>query len=516
MAVGDTFIEKLWESVQGFFVAMFQATWSGMLDIFSPGSRIVFQEFEKFFSIDEPRQWDNMLSMFEDSGLLAPETKAELLKLKDLAPPMDWAAYLMLFYKFTTQYVEATLYAATADLRHALNSKYSPELTPPESAIAAAFIAPEKTQEIRNELKLHGYSDKSIDLLFLSHYRLYDEKVVRDLYLRGVLTEDQMFMRLRELGYTDTRIKEMVQSWALIPGPSDLFHLVAKEAFEPEMIQKMGLLDEFPVEQVAWLKKQGLSEFWAQKYWAAHWEQPSIMQGYEMLHRDVIGFDELDMLFKTVEIPPYWREKLTKIAYMPYTRVDTRRMHDLGVLSDAELIKAYKDQGYDEEHALNMAKFTVLYNQQANKDLTKGEIITGYKEKVVSAEDASSLLQQAGYSSDEADYLLALQDFKEARDIQGDLIKNIGSRYKNRLLNSGEARDRLNQLNLTQERIDVLIDKWDVNLYTDMKLPSKDDLNKLFLNKIVDEDTYRYQMNLLGYNFKYVGWYLDLAKAKKG
>lgn len=516
MAVSDTFIERMWETCRGFFVAMFQATWVGMLDIFSPGSRIVFNEFEKFFSIDEKRQWDNMLEMFARAGLLKPETKAELLKLKDLAPPMDWIAYMAIFLKFMTQYTEATLYAATADLRHAMNSKYSPELVPPEAAVAAAFIAPEKTQEVRDDLKKHGFTDKAIDLLFLSHYRLYDEMTVRTLYLRGVLTEDQMFMRMRELGYTDTRIKEMVQSWDIIPGPSDLFHLVAKEAFEPQMIQLMGLLDEFPVEQVDWLKKQGISEFWAQKYWAAHWEQPSIMQGYEMLHRDVIGLDELDMLFKTVEIPPYWRDKLTKIAYMPYTRVDTRRMHDLGILTDEQLIRAYKDQGYDEERALNMARFTVAYNQQANKDLTKGEILTGYKEKVVSHDDASDLLQQAGYSVDEADYILALQDLKDSKALQNNLIKNIGSRYKNRLLDSGQARDKLNQLNLTQERIDAMLDQWDVNLFTDMKLPSKDDLNKMFLSAIVDEDTYRYQMNLLGYNFKYVGWYLELIKVKKG
>ncbi|GAI84798.1 unnamed protein product, partial [marine sediment metagenome] len=76
----------------------------------------------------------------------------------------------------------------------------------------------------------------------------------------------------QELGYTDTRIKEIIQAWSIIPGPADILHMVAKEAFEPDAVKLMGLEDEFPTEQVSWLAKQGLSEFWAMKYWASHWE----------------------------------------------------------------------------------------------------------------------------------------------------------------------------------------------------------------------------------------------------
>ncbi|GAH80833.1 unnamed protein product, partial [marine sediment metagenome] len=213
--------------------------------------------------------------------------------------------------------------------------------------------------EIRQIMKNVGLDESQIDLLFITLYKPYDESMCRDLYLRGILNKPSLFHRLRQLGYTDTRIEEMIQTYPAIPGPGDLFRLVAKEAFEPDIVKYYGYDEEFPAEQVKWLKAQGITEDWARKYWYAHWEPPSIQAGYEMLHRGVIDARELFDLYRTVEIPPFWRDKLTKIAYNPFTRVDVRRMHKAGVLSEAELLRAYMDVGYDAEKAGKMTEFTI-------------------------------------------------------------------------------------------------------------------------------------------------------------
>ncbi|GAI31653.1 unnamed protein product, partial [marine sediment metagenome] len=95
---------------------------------------------------------------------------------------------------------------------------------------------------------------------------------------------------------------------------------------------------------------------------------------------------------RLIEIPPALRTIVRDTAFNVYTRVDTRRMHKLGVLTDDELWQVYKDQGYDEEKALNMAKFTVRYNEQTDKDLTKSEILKGFAEDIISREDAKVML----------------------------------------------------------------------------------------------------------------------------
>lgn len=482
------------------------------------------KETTNWLSGVESGMWENMFEFYVKAGLLTKEQSAEMMKLKDSCTPMDIIFFIVIALRLFGTYLDGNTTSGSNFMAQGFNKKYRSNLPDPREVIPAALIAPEKSGEVREICKRMGYTDKDIDLLFLAMYRLYDENMVRTLFLRGVLSEDEMFMRMRELGYTDTRIREIVQSWPVIPGAGDLFHLVAKEAFEPDMVERMGYADEFPEEQVKWLEKQGISRYWAEKYWYAHWETPSIQAGYDMLHREdpdrpgesIISLDELDMLYRTVEIPPYWRDKLTKIAYLPYTRVDVRRMHDMAVLTDKELIQSYKDLGYDQVHAEKMADFTIRYNRQGDKELTKSQILKGYSEKVFSKEDAKHFLLDLEYPDALADYLILMEDYKEAKDLQDDVLDNIKIRYQNNMADEFETRSRLGQLNLTGERIALLMDKWKIKKMIDVKVPSKSDLDKFKAAKIIDLDTYRIEMDRLGYNARYIDWFEKLTAMKGG
>lgn len=518
------FVSKLWDEVSGFFIAMFSSVWSGFeekMDFIGPR---IANSILSWLGKTEERQWALMLDLFVKNDLMTGDEARELLRWKDLPTPLDHYMFFRTLGTLSSNYMDAILYGSSAKLRREILSRFTPERPPAESMVSAAFIAPEKTQEIRQKLRELGLDDADIDLMFLSRYRLYDETNIRTLWLRGVLSDDEMFMRMRELGYTDTRIKELVQGWSIIPGPADLFHLVAKEAFEPDMIERMGYADEFPVEQVEWLRKQGISEEWAKKYWYAHWETPSIQMGYEMLHREdpdrpgesIINREELDMLFRTVEIPPYWRDKLTKIAYAPYTRVDVRRMHDMGILTDQDLVQSYKDLGYDDEHAINMAKFTIRYNQQNDKELTKTQIMDGYKNKILSQEDTRALLMEIEYPEDVADYTILMADYEEAKSLQDEMLTNIQDRFQNNLADEFETRSKLGQLNLTGERIEILIDKWKIKKMVDVKVPSKTDLEKFLKGGIISKEEYRYEMQKLGYNTRYTDWFQKHALPEGG
>ena len=501
--------------IEAFFATMFDAMQAKAEGTVGPLGWEIGKGFTNELKEITVEKWQEMLKWFVDNGLMNDEIAGELYKMKDIAAPFNFLMFMLITSSLLNSWRETTTYYSSAELRHDLASKYSPELPRIEQILQAAFTAPEKTAEVREVLKKSGLSDEHIDLAFLAQYKLYNEETVRVLWLRGVLSDDEMFMRMREMGYTDTRIKEMSQSWPIIPGPTDLFHLVAREAFEPDMIKLMGLHDEFPAEQVKWLQQQGLSEDWAMKYWVAHWEQPPIGQGFEMLHRGVIGMEELDMLYRTVEIPPYWRDKLTAIAYMPYTRVDVRRMHDMGVLTDEELIKSYMDLGYDLEHATKMGDFTKLYNQGAEKELTRSNIMQGYKDKLFSREDTIELLGNIDYNEDLAEYFLVTEDYKEAKDLQDDLIDNIRDRYQNNLIDFIEARRLLDDLNLPAVRSRLLLEKWQIKVFKDKRLPSRGDLSKMLLQGIITEDEFRTEMDKLGYNFQYIEWYLKIDSAKR-
>lgn len=514
--IGSKFWGSVYDQITGFFIAMFQTVWSGFIKMIAPAFFELNKSVATFMNETEDDFWEALTNAVASTGVLDKGTVQNLLKLEGLPFPFQSIFNATTLLLTMGNYVkEVGSIINTPGLRN-LMKEISPNLPRPEEVMLGAFIAPEKTGEIREILRKSGISEEHIDLMFLSMYKMYNEDVIQMLFLRKIIDDDTMFMRMRELGYTDTRIKEIIKTWEIIPGPQDIIHMVAKEAFEPDMIQKMGLDDEFPGEQVQWLEKQGLSEDWAKKYWYAHWEQPSIQMGFEMLHRGIIGMAELDMLFRTVEIPPYWRDKLTAIAYQPFTRVDVRRMHKMGVINDEELVKSYMDLGYDDQKAYKMAEFTIMYNQGAEKSLTKTQILQGYKDKLMNRDDALEFIQDIGYSKTQAEYLVTLEDYKETKELQDELLDNIKLRFQNNFADEFQTVSQLNQLNLPAAQIDALMDKWKVKKIIDTKFPSKTDLDKMVKFKIIDMDTYKVEMEKLGYNFKYIDWFSKLVKKTGG
>ena len=162
--------------------------------------------------------------------------------------------------------------------------------------------------------------------------------------------------------------------------------MAVREVFNPVIVEKFGQDEDFPEQFAEYAAQQGISRFWAEKYWEAHWVLPSVQMGYEMLHRRVIDMETLKQLLAAQDIMPGWRDALIDISYKPYTRVDIRRMHDVGVLNDDEVYESYLDLGYSPDKAKNMTEFTIRLNDPDPDDidslegLTRAAIINSFKD----------------------------------------------------------------------------------------------------------------------------------------
>jgi len=462
----------------------------------------------------DPQTWRNMLGWFKTANLLSEADVNNLMQMKDIGGPLNLVFFIQMALRLFTSYLTGICDPAVLKLQQAINKLMRPSLPSYSSLIAAAFVAPEKVGEVRDLLARMGFAESDIDLMFIGAYKLYDEFTVRELFWRKILPPDKVYERMRELGYTDTRIKEITEAWQVIPPIPDILTMVGHEAFEPDTIRRVGLDEEFPEEQSEWLEKQGLSRFWQEKYWISHWEQPSIQMGYEMLQRGIIDRTDLEFLFRIVEIPRFWREKLLAIAYTPYTRVDARRMHKLGVLSDEELVTAYKDIGYDQAHAEKMAEFTRRANLGAERDLSKAEVLTGYRERIITREQAETFLRNLHYDEAETGYLLDFQDWKLEQEIQQDLLAAIQARYQGRLIDRSEAQRQLDQLGLPSAQVTALLARWEVKVLGPDRVPSKTDLEDFLRAGIIGSDTYRQEMARLGYASQYIDWYERFALAQ--
>ncbi|GAI97695.1 unnamed protein product, partial [marine sediment metagenome] len=135
----------------------------------------------------------------------------------------------------------------------------------------------------------------------------------------------------------------------------------AREVFEPEMVEKYGLLDEVELIERDLFYKVGMSDEMIENYWKAHWQHASWMQIVEMRRRELITDADVWEWFRMVEIPPFWRDNLIALIWEIPTRVDVRRWYDMGTIDETELRSIYGRRGYHGKDLDNYVIWTKVY-----------------------------------------------------------------------------------------------------------------------------------------------------------
>lgn len=409
-----------------------------------------------------------------------------------------------------------TMDAVQSESNQRINERYRPNLPGLGEMMRAGFIDPSKVGKIREILARQGYKDEHMDLMFISQYATYTVDETFRLWLRGVLSDQDLVKRMREHGFTDTRLNELKELYNILPPISDILLMLSREAFEPDQIAKFGLGDEFPEEAVEYGQKQGLSRFWTEKYWFTHWQHASPGQVLEMLHRLLITEEDVYEYYRLVEIPPYWRDLLMKISYTPYSRVDIRRMHTMGVVDEEEVYLSYRHQGYDHEHAVNLTKFSLQVKVEAQKDLTRSQMTDAYKLGLISRDKFIEYLDGTGYDHAESVFIADYTDYKEQLKIADETIKMIGDRYKSGMIDEPQARELLTPLELPSAKIDYYINLWDTARFKGRRRPTKTELGDLFNDGIIDAEMYVYEMHELGYDERHIMMFLEQLTVRLG
>lgn len=332
------------------------------------------------------------------------------------------------------------------------------------------------------------------------------------LYWRGNITKDVYLKRMDYFGFSKEEAEMFDQSRKFYPSPTDLVMWQAKEVFEPDAIKKYGLDDEYDLIEKEAFYKAGMDEQQIRNYWRAHWQHPSLSMVYNLLHRGLITQEDVFEYYRLVEIPPYWRDKLTTMSYPPYTRVDTRRMYEMGVLTEEQVLRNYLDLGYDEEKAANMTQFTVAYSTQANKDLTKSQIEKAYEYGILTQEKTIELLQNLGYSEEEALFVLGLKAYAIMQDELDDKVSTIKTRFRRGLITQEQALSELDKLEISPVFRDKTIAEILRVKQTEFQLPTKADIAKFFVNGLINEEQYRDYMDRLGFQESEIDLYLASFK----
>lgn len=382
-----------------------------------------------------------------------------------------------------------------------------------------------QVDEAIDTLKGQGFTDESARRMVLLAFSPPPPETVLHMWRRGLASEDRTKDALKAAGLSDEWTQAYMAASEYLTSPSDLITQSVREVFSPSDREKLQLDADFPSAFAERAAKWGMTEQTARDFWAAHWRLPSAEQGFEMLHRDIIKDDELAMLLKALDYSPAWRAKLQAISYNPYTRVDIRRMHKLGILKDGDLVRVHRDLGYNQEHAEALAEFVRQLNQapedRADEELgklTKASILSLYRDGLLTREKAVSLLTDSGVSPEAANLYVQQVDVDEAqseRQAEAGLIVELALAGE---LTRDQARDRLNALGMSAPETEKILAQLYRKLSAKTKIPTRAEGAQMLEAGVISPSDYRALLGALGYPERWADAFMRLAtiKAQKG
>jgi len=294
-----------------------------------------------------------------------------------------------------------------------------------------------------------------------------------------------------------------------IPPVADLVTMAVREAFTPSIAAKFGQYEDFPPDFEEWAGKKGVSSDWAKRYWASHWSLPSATQGFSMLHRGIIDQTELNMLLRALDVMPYWRDKLVKVAYRPLTRVDVRRMYKEGILDEKGVYEAYLDHGYNDKNAQAMTDFTVQYVLTQQTKFTTKDVISAYSKRMITVAVARGLLGELGVRSENISFVISTADYKRQWEFTDERIKGIKNMYRRKVYDDDKAKSELLKLNVATEQVEVLMQQWWYEVKEEPTQNWTTAQTLLFMSRgLITESRGRKELTELGYDREHIDIYL--------
>jgi hypothetical protein len=314
-------------------------------------------------------------------------------------------------------------------------------------------------------------------------------------------------------------IDALIQASLLIPPVPDLISMAVREAFSPEIAERFGQFEDFPPDFARAAAQQGISDDWARRYWAAHWALPSIQMGFEMVHRGVIGTEDLNLLLRAQDIMPFWRDKLTEISFSPLTRVDIRRMHKVGVLSEADVNRAYRDIGYNDLNAERLTEFTLRLNApKAAEDvdelakLTRASVLGFFEDGIIDADQARKLLLDLGVSEQATELFISAKQADLERADRKEQIDLIVAQQRAGAIRFDEAQDRLAGLGLATREQEKAVTRLLREKAQKTLLPPRGSLDKMFKAQVIDREIYLDTLQTRGYSLQWSERFLQMVE----
>jgi len=356
-----------------------------------------------------------------------------------------------------------------------------------------------------------------------------DPWTILDLYRREAITEREARRMLQAAGYRREEQDRWLVLRDVMPTPQTVISWAVRDVFEPQVVEHFGYDDEFPAEFAEWCRKVGIPEEQARYYWWAHWELPGLGTVLDMYHRirpdqrhlpresreTWVTDEDLDVYMRTADYPPWWRERIKAVSYLPMSRVDIRRAYEWGLADAEDLYETNRALGYDHRTSEILTAWTAIEYPAPHTRQAMALVRRLYPTGDITRAQAEQALRATDLPDEAVETLLDEMDLERMIGTQELSRSTVADMYIRGVMDEAEARDRLTLLGYGAQEVDLWIERWDLDRERRSRIgggteahPTKSEVLRLLREGIITEAECREELEWHGYDERYQTWYI--------
>lgn len=278
---------------------------------------------------------------------------------------------------------------------------------------------------------------------------------------RGEITAEIFDLWMSRVALPQSVRSEVVKLAEVIPPLTDLTRIAIREGFGDH-----SAAVQYP-EYEAWAGKMGLSKYFANAYWYAHWDRIALAQMYDNLYRGLWSKEQfLDML-RIKDVHPDDREAIFNVAFNPPSLREMGYGWDTGIYTETDIAVYRRMAGLSPTDAELSAKSMVAYRTEAEREAVRREYMHLFAlgkidedeyrwnlVRLITAEEAVELWVERGY-------LEAERKLKPELDRTYRIVTSSEAKwaYVNGLRGVAWYQEKLEALDWTEERVTVAVER---------------------------------------------------------
>lgn len=190
------------------------------------------------------------------------------------------------------------------------------------------------------------------------------------------------------------------------------------------------------------------------------------------------------------------------ITFLAHTAITAERARELLTdhYMDPDVLAAF----------INEADLTDLSDYRG---LTQSSVVDMYYARLITADQATAILEMLHVTPKAAPLLLAYADMRQVIDSISKSVQRIAGLFTGRKISVGTAREALMRLEIAPEQVEQIIETWEIQANANVKTLTQAQIIDAWYYEVIDQETAIRLLGAVGYT-PFDSWVLLSVKAK--